>query len=526
MPLDTSGPSRRTFVTGLAGLGALAGVGTLALAGCTTRAPSPAASTTPAADRGPSTWAALAAAATGTLLRPSSVGYGTAKLTENPRFDDAAPLGILLASSAADVAAGLAFARNSKTPLAVRSGGHNYAGWSAGGASGTDVSPSLVIDTAGLRSITLSDDGSTVDIGPGAPLALVYETLGARGRAIGAGSCGTVAVGGLTLGGGVGVLSRSFGLTCDQLTGVEIVTADGVVHQASAAKDADLFWACRGGGGGSVGVVTRLTFQTQAAPTVDMWALTFPWSAAADVVAAWQQWAPTADERLWSTLKLLGGETHPRGPVVTVSGTWTGDGPVSAQLSAFLTSVGTAPLTSVATSHDYVDAMLRYAGCAGQKASACTTGDGGVLKRVSESGASSLPTVALSADGIQTLLAKVEAAQDVVGLTEGGISLDALGGAVSRVAAGDTAFVHRDAILSAQYTSTFADGVDPSSFDAYVRSFREALVPEWGEASYVNYVDASLASPGESYFGANLSRMQSIRKATDAASVFRQPHFL
>ncbi|BDZ51099.1 hypothetical protein GCM10025867_33400 [Frondihabitans sucicola] len=322
------------------------------------------------------------------------------------------------------------------------------------------------------------------------------------------------------------MLSRSFGLTCDQLTGVEIVTADGVVHHATASKDADLFWACRGGGGGAVGIVTSMTFATKPAPEVTMFALTWPWSAAAAVVKAWQDWAPKADDTLWSTAKLLGGEQHPAGPVVTVSGTWTGDGAVGDQLAPFLAAVGAKPSSDVATSHSYVDAMLRYAGCAGQPASACTTGTGGVLKRVSESGASSLPTVALSADGIQTLLARVEAAQDVVGLTEGGISLDALGGAIARVAASDTAFVHRDALASVQYTATFADGSDPSAFDTYVRSFREAMAQEWGDAAYVNYVDPSLASPGTSYFGDNLARLQSIRKKADAASVFDQPHFL
>lgn len=512
---------RRTFVAAAA-----AAAGALALAGCTSPSPRPTTTVT-VAPKGPRTWAALAAAATGTLLRPSSVGFNAAKQTENPRFDDAAPLGILLAASAADVAAGIAFARNTGTPLAVRSGGHNYAGWSAGGASGTDVKPSLVISTQGLDGVTLSNDGSTATIGPGAPLAKVYEALGTRGRAIGAGSCGTVAIGGLTLGGGVGVLSRSFGLTCDQLTAVEIVTADGVVHHASASKDQDLFWASRGGGGGSTGIVTSMTFATRPAPDVTMFALSWPWSAAADVVTAWQSFAPKADDQLWSTLKLLGGSTHPGDPSVSVSGTWTGDTALVAdQLAPFLAAVGTAPLSNVATSHTYLDAMLRYAGCAGEPAAKCTTGSGGALKRVSESGSSSLPTVELTPAGVTTLLAQVEKAQDLVGLTEGGVSLDALGGAVATVAAGDTAFVHRDALLSVQYTATFADGADPSAYDGYVQGFRRAMTEEWGDAAYVNYVDPSLESPAESYFGDNLGRLRSIKKKVDPGSLFDQPHFL
>ncbi|RKR73749.1 FAD-dependent oxidoreductase [Frondihabitans australicus] len=514
---------RRTFLAGGAAAGALA------LAGCT--APAPAPTTSPSATAtatGPDDWTSLASAVRGTLLRPTSSGYATARLTENPRFDDAKPLGVLEAASAADVAAGLAFARNTRTPLAVRSGGHNYAGWSAGGASGTDVKPSLVISTAGLDDVRISGEG-TLTVGPGASMAKVYAALGEAGRAIGAGSCATVAIGGLTLGGGVGVLARSFGLTCDQLTGVEIVTADGAVHHCTATSDADLFWASRGGGGGVTGVVTSMTFDTQAAPQVTMFALTWPWSAAAQVVAAWQDWALAegAPDQLWSTLKLLGGQTHPSGPALTVSGTWTGDSAaLAAQLAPLLKAVKTAPTSNVATSHTYQDAMFRYAGCADQPASKCTTAPGGVLDRVAESGTSHLPTTTLPAAGIAALVAKVEAAQSVVGLTEGGISLDALGGAVSRVGAADTAFAHRSALMSVQYTATFADGASPAAYDSYVRGFRTAMGQYWSDTAYVNYADPSLSDPGQAYFGDNLAGLKSIAKKVDPDGIFAQPHLL
>lgn len=519
---------RRTFLTG-ASVAGVAAVSAVALAACTSPRPSPTATTTvtetPTAT-GPSTWQALAAAVSGTLLRPSSVGYGSAKQTENPRFDDAAPLGILRAASTSDVIAGLAFCRNSATPLAVRSGGHSYAGWSAGGAAGTGVDPSLVISTAALDTVELSGDGASVTVGPGAPLAAVYEKLAAAGRAIGAGSCGTVAIGGLTLGGGVGVLSRSFGLTCDQLAAVEIVTADGVVHHASATEDADLFWACRGGGGGLVGIVTSMTFTTRPAPTVTMWSIEWDWRWAVRVLNVWQGWAPGASDQLWSTLKLLAGSTHGSTPSLTVSGTWTGSTPLEDELAPFLAAVKATPSSQTAVAHEYGDAMLRYAGCAGEPASACTTGEGGVLKRVSESGTSSMPTVTLDGDAIRRLVAKVEAAGGIVGLTEGGISLDALGGEVRRVAAADTAFPHRTALFSVQYTATFADGADPRAYDEYVRDFRRSLSTPWGDAAYVNYADPSLTSPGQSYFGENLARLTKIKTTVDPKKLFDQPHLL
>ncbi|MCU1527178.1 MAG: FAD-binding protein [Frondihabitans sp.] len=514
--------TRRAFLTGATLTGITASA--LVLAGCAPTTPTPSPSPT---HTGPTSWTALGAAVTGTLLRPDSGDYATARLTENPRFDDAMPLGILQAASALDVAAGLAFARNTGTPLAVRAGGHNYAGWSAGGATGTDVKPSLVISTAALDGIALAADGTTATIGPGAPLALVYETLGAKGRAIGAGSCGTVAIGGLTLGGGVGVLSRSFGLTCDQLTGVEIVTADGVVHDASASSDTDLFWACRGGGGGSVGIVTSMTFTTQPAPDITMFFVQWPWTDALQVVSAWQNWMPGADDRVWSTLKLLAGSDHTAGPIVALSGTWTGpEGDFAAQLAGLLQNVSAAPLANTATRHTYSDAMLRYAGCAGEPASACTTGPGGVLKRVSESAASAMAYDDLDSAAIAALLAQVSGASGVAGLTEGGISLDALGGAVAKIGPADTAFPHRKARYTVQYTATFANGAATVPFDGYVRGFRKTMSSSWGEGAYVNYTDPSLTAPGTSYFAGNLARLRSIKKKVDPTTLFHQPHFL
>ena len=158
--------SRRRFLLTAGGSVATAAL----LAACTDPGPtppgsasgSPAPTATPA---GPPVWSELAAAVSGTLLLPATYGYPTAAMTENPRFDDAQPLAVLEASGSADVAAGLAFATKYGVPLALRSGGHSYTGASAGGASGTGVSPSLVISTATLTDVTLSADGSTADVG-------------------------------------------------------------------------------------------------------------------------------------------------------------------------------------------------------------------------------------------------------------------------------------------------------------------------------------------------------------------------
>lgn len=496
---------------------------TLVLAGCApepmptpTHSPSP----TPI---GPPDWDALAAKLNGTLLRAGQAGYQTARLVENPRYDDARPLAVLTAANAADVAAGVAFAARYGIPLALRSGGHSYTGYSSGGAAGTGMPASLVIDTRGMQTVALNADGSA-SIQAGANLAQVYSAIGGRGRSIAAGSCATVGATGLTLGGGIGVLVREYGLTCDALTEVELVTADGRLRTVSPQRDPDLFWACQGGGGGHLGVVTRLTLATRPAPPVTMWSLRWPFAEAASVIAAWQDWAPDADRRLWSTLKLLNGATHAEGPGLYLSGTWLGpESSLAGRLAPLIQAVGSAPSRRGSAQHGYLDAMMRYAGCGGVPLARCTTDAGGALRRESSAATSHVPTEKLDSTAIATLLAKVEAARAVPGIREGGVSLDALGGAVGDLGPEDTAFPHRGAIMTAQYTATFPDGTDPAPLDAYVRGFREAMVPSWADTAYVNYADAGIGDPARAYFGDNAARLEQVKRAYDPDNLFAQP---
>ncbi|HEY2644229.1 MAG TPA: FAD-binding protein [Galbitalea sp.] len=500
----------------------LAAVGLVA-AGCAPVAtPKPTGSRSPQpTPAGPPDWSSLKSSIAGTLARPGDPTYSTVKLTENPRWDAAMPLAVLGATGAADVAKALAFARKHALPIALRSGGHNYPGYSAGGAAGTGVNPSLVIDTRAMNDITFA--GDHVTIGAGASLAEVYSAIGGRGRALAGGSCATVGISGLTLGGGVGVLVRAYGLTCDSLTEVTIVTADGTVHTANADTDSDLFWACRGGGGGHLGVVTSLTFETVPAPTVTMFSLSWPFAQAPDVVAAWQDWAPNADSRLWSTLKLLNGPKYGANPGLFVSGTWLGaPGDLNAQFAPFFAKAG-APTSNLRGTHTYLQAMMNYAGCATIPVAQCTTAFGGKLVRESFGATSHIAYEPLDSAGIQTLIDHVVAAGKVPGVREAGISMDALGGAVRKLTPTATAYPHRQALASVQYTATFTNGTDPAPLDAYVRGFRAAMTPQWGSGAYVNYSDPTLTDPAASYFAGNAARLQEIRSKYDPLGVFTQP---
>ncbi|MGD9958636.1 FAD-binding oxidoreductase [Nocardioides sp.] len=470
---------------------------------------------------GTANWSQLRRHVTGSLALPKDPAYDTVRLLENPRYDDNHPLGVLTVSGADDVATALSFAQDSGIPIAIRSGGHSYPGWSGGGGGRTGLPRALVIDCRSLDTVTV--DGTTATIGAGAALAPVYAALGTAGRAIAGGSCATVGIAGLTLGGGVGVLTRAMGLTCDAVTSMDVVTADATLRTVDADHDPDLFWALRGGGGGHVGVVTSFVFATQPAPTLGTFFLTWPIASAPEVIAAWQEWAPSADARLWSTLKALGGEKHPDGPTLLLSGTWVGaQSSLDGQLSGLLDQVP-APASRSSDVRSYGEAMASYAGCSNIPVAQCNTGPGGSLTREAFGATSHVAYDVLPAGGITTLLDHVQDAQSS-GLLEAGISMDALGGRVQDLAADATAFGHRSALMTVQYTATFGDGVGSAgAADSYVRGFRSAMVPSWGEHAYVNYSDSTLTDFRSAYFADNADRLATVREQYDASGFFTQP---
>ncbi|WP_218026754.1 FAD-binding oxidoreductase [Nocardia inohanensis] len=213
-------------------------------------------------------WAGLRNRLSGSLLLPQDSGYERAKLAFNPRFDDRRPAAVAKCGTVSDVQACVTAAAGTGITVAARSGSHSYAGYST-------PDDGLIIDVGGLDGVEVRSDGTAV-IGAGARLMPVYAGLADAGRCLPAGSCPTVGIAGLTLGGGIGVLAGKYGLTCDSLVSAEIVTADGTVRTASATSEPDLFWALRGGGGGNFGVVTSFTFRTQPAPRPAVAKLLFP----------------------------------------------------------------------------------------------------------------------------------------------------------------------------------------------------------------------------------------------------------
>jgi FAD/FMN-containing dehydrogenase len=439
----------------------------------------------------------------------------------DPRFDSLHPAGIAYCSNPHDVATCLAFVRKFGLPVAARCGGHSYAGWSS--TSG------LIVDVTRMSGVNVS--GSTATVGAGTRLIDFYNGLAAHGRGVPGGSCPTVGIAGLTLGGGIGVVARAFGVTSDNVQSLQIVTADGQVRTCNSSENSDLFWACRGGGGGNFGVVTSFTFRTHQVGQIVLFFLSWPWSQAARVISAWQSWAPHAPDALWSNLHLAaaaGGSV----PSIQVGGTYLGSlSGAAAQLEKLYAAAGSHPSSPFMETTSWLHAMLVEAGCASLTVNQChlpTQNPAGKLARASEYAKSDFFTKPLNSHGIGTLLAGVEKFQRAGGApgAAGGIAFDALGGAVNRVAAGATAFVHRDALFDAQYTTTWPTGAAAAAVarqHAWQQSFWQSMRPYASGQAYQNYVDPALANWRQAYYGANLARLTQVKAKYDPNRVFTFP---
>jgi len=476
-------------------------------------------STTSTAD--PVDWATLAGSLSGPLVLPSNPTYGVDKEIYNQRFDGVDPQAIAYCRSPTDVQRCVDFARRNGLPFSARSGGHSYAGYS--------LCTGLVADVTNMATVTVAADGGSAVVGAGARLIDVYNTLGEAGVVLPGGSCPTVGIAGLTLGGGVGVFGRNYGLTCDNLRSLQLVTADGRLVTASATADDDLYWACRGGGGGNFGVATSFTFTVHPVPPIALFTLTWPWAAAADVLAAWQQWLPSTPAALWSNCQLL--SSGATGPTLRVTGVFCGaTSTLSGLLQPLRTAVGTAPTYNFVGPESYLNAMLIEAGCDGSTVAQChlpTQDPTGTLSRATFDAKSAYVTTALPDAGIGVVVQAVESLNQQLPQDGGGFVFDAYGGAINRVAATDTAFVHRDALAGVQYSVTWSTSSSspssPSSVATTAASWlataQSALAP-YVSGAYQNYIDPTQPDWLTAYYGVNVARLVQVKQSVDPDDFF------
>ncbi len=272
------------------------------------------------------------------------------------QFDSVNPQAVAYCAGAADVSVCVRFAQDHGIRTAVRSGGHNYGGWS--------TTPGLIIDVSRLNAVSVTS-ASSVEIGPGAQNVTILNALAPHHLVVSEGGCPTVCAGGFLQGGGFGFLTRSTGMACDAVTSAQVVLADGRVVTASAQRNPDLFWAIRGGGGGNFGIVTKFTVTPHSGDQMAVSNLVFPYDRMADVLDGTARWLADAPHTIGGGAYVVQPDAAPGSvPQANVFLASRGTPTELAAEAARLTALTGAPLQRQDGVMTYRQLMMTIFGCA------------------------------------------------------------------------------------------------------------------------------------------------------------------
>jgi FAD/FMN-containing dehydrogenase len=448
-------------------------------------------------------WHDLTAVLEGEVVLPGSPRYDAVRRPQIPRFHDVRPQAVVLCRTPEDVVEAVAFARRSGIEVAIRSGGHDFAGRSSG--------PGMVLDLAPMQSLEVSDGLATV--GPGFRLGDLYTALAGHEVTIPGGCGATVGIGGQALGGGLGLLGRSRGLTSDQVVAAQVVLVDGRVVECDEERHGDLFWALRGAGAQGLGVVTRLTLRTVPEPEATSLHLKWPYERAAALIAAWQEWSPTGPDGLAASLLVTVDGEAGADPVVHLFGSMIGsETETVALLDEFVSLAGQDPASSER-------AHMRYGSLKGYLA------ERGPGDQEDEDGRPYMKSEffrePLPAGAVEPLVELF-----VQGRRPGEArKLDFMpwGGAYNRVPADATAFPHREELFLLEHSVVVPAGFDPAATEAaraWLSDSWELVHPSGSGGVYANFPDTDLPDEHRAYWGGNLERVRAVKEKYDPDGVF------
>jgi hypothetical protein len=369
----------------------------------------------------------------------------------------------------------------------------------------------MVVDLASMHSLEVSDGLATV--GPGFRLGDLYAALAQHAVTIPAGCGATVGIGGQALGGGLGLLGRSRGLTSDQLVAAEVVLADGRVVECDEQRHEDLFWALRGAGAQGLGVVTRLTLRTLPEPAATSFHLKWPSERASALIAAWQEWSPAGPDGLAASLLVTVGGEADADPVVHLFGSMVGsETETAALLDEFVSVAGADPASSER-------AHMRYGSLKNHLA------ERGPGDQEDEDGRPYMKSEffrqPLPAGAVEALVERF-----VRGRRSGEArKLDFMpwGGAYNRVPADATAFPHREELFLLEHSVVVPAGFDAAATEAaraWLSDSWELVHPSGSGGVYANFPDTDLPDEHRAYWGGNLERVRRVKEKYDPEGVF------
>ncbi|MFG2064561.1 FAD-binding oxidoreductase [Micromonospora sp. NPDC048871] len=449
-------------------------------------------------------WRRLADELTGRLWLPDQAPYETKRSLFNKRYADVRPAAVASVRTVADIQHCLRWAGEMSLPVVARSSGHSYAGYS--------VNEGLVIDLSALNTVTVQATTGLVTVGGGTTMADLYPVLQQHQVAFPAGNSPTVGIGGLTLGGGVAAVSRAFGLTCDSLVETTVVTAQGRVLRCDATENPDLFWACRGGGGGNFGINTSFTFQAREVRDVSVFALVWSASDPIELLTVLQRIVAQAPEEFSTRLGLdtSGSEPGQAGQNLRVSAVGLFLGPAD-ELRQLL-----SPALEVATPDRCHIAEMDY--WAGDEFLRHDTSADRFAARTRVTGEP------LSAEVLEILVSRLRDWPGSGNPDGAGVGLFSWGGAMNRIPATDTAFVHRDALFLVCMDTSWT-GQDPPDRVAANQRWLAETYAATGEhlphAAYQNFTDPDLRDWQTAYYGVNYPRLVEVKRRHDPDDLFR-----
>jgi hypothetical protein len=437
----------------------------------------------------------------GSLLRPGEEGWDDAVLVWNGMVARAPGL-VVQPVSAHDVAATVKFVRQHGLLLGIKGGGHNIAGTAI-------AEHGLTLDMSRLRDVTVDADAKLAHVGPGCLLQDVDRATQEHGLATVLGFISEVGVGGLTLGGGLGYLTRRFGWTVDNLQEVEIVTADGEVRTASRDENTDLFWALRGGGG-NFGVVIRFTFRLhEVGPTVYGGLIAWPFERADEILPAYRKLTAESPRELAAWLVLLHAPPAPFVPeewhgkrVCAMSVCYSGDPARADEVLAPIRALR-EPVFDLLQEWPYVQQQS-------------------YLDETEPKGGHYYWKTEYLAELREELLPILRDVFDECPIPDAQVGLLHLGGALNERDWDDGAVGNRDVRFAVGVLGMWeANEADTGSFRDWVRNGWKRVRPFATGGNYINFQTADDDQVPADAYGKNYERLQRVKATYDPDNLFR-----
>ncbi|WP_174397969.1 FAD-binding oxidoreductase [Mycolicibacterium sphagni] len=490
------GFSRREFITAGAAVGA-----SLVLASCS--------------DSAPSVIKDLQGRLTGSVLVPGDSRFAEENLPANDRYEPVIPAAIALCETPEDVQACVQWCTREGVQPVARGGGHNYIGAS--------TTTGLLIKTSAMNKVVVDAKAQTVTVESGAVNANLLSALRGGSLMVPIGTCPSVGVAGLTLGGGIGDNSRWAGMTCDHLESTRLVLANGDFVEASATVNPDLFWALRGAAGGNFGINTSLTFRLLEIPkkTITVYGMRFSGKEA--IVPAWSAFdrlmLAAPDELSGFTgitnVRPLGADNTPAPgypvsfPTLSVDGCFQGDEKTAREVLQPV--LGCNPTDVIFGEMDYWSAQLNWLAV-------------GEMPKHGMEECSRFTNVPISLDHLAELVDRVKAAP---GRTEDANAEVRLmcwsGGRANRIAGDAMAYVHRSdnhLLRPAVWWRDQPDSMQRDLLDWTADTFR--FISDFTQpGSFQNWPYSAQMDWQQAYYGANFDRLRKIKQKYDPGNLFR-----